>query len=139
MAECIFCRIVEGKIPCARIYEDDEVLAFLDIGPLAPGHILLIPKRHFERIWEVPSELLVTLVRKLPRLSRALLEATGAQGLNILQNNGPVSGQAVSHLHLHLIPRTAGDGLGYRWNAGRYGPGEIESVQKRILGAMGED
>lgn len=116
-----------------KISESAEALAFLDINPLAPGHALLVPKRHYESILDVPAELLARLTAELPRLAQALLRATGASGLNILQNTGESSGQAVFHLHFHLIPREDGDGLGYRWNAGAYPTGEGEALQARLI------
>jgi len=136
VAECIFCDIVSGKIPCARVYEDDYILSFLDIGPLAEGHLLVIPKQHIEYIWQADAELLSRLARAIPSLAAAVMKATGAEGLNLLQNNGRAAGQLVQHLHIHLIPRRSGDGLGYRWNARRYAEGRMEKVQREIVRAL---
>src|SRR5712675_2835 len=108
MSDCIFCRIVSGEIASVGIDESSDHLAFLDVGPLAPGHILLIPKKHFDDIRDIPPELLSRLTAELPRLGRAILKATGATGLNVLQNTGASSGQAVFHFHIHLIPRREG-------------------------------
>jgi len=131
-ADCIFCKIVEGVIPALRVWESDDCLAFLDVGPLAEGHTLLIPKQHYRDIRDTPAEALASLTRHLPQLADAVLSATGATGLNILQNTGASSGQAVFHLHFHLIPRVASDGLGFRWNAGKYETGRAEAMQSRI-------
>ncbi len=117
MADCIFCKIVAGEIPCTKVYEDDLCLAFMDIGPLADGHTLLIPKTHYEFLHEMPAEEAAHLGKHLPVLAKAVQEAMGAEGLNVLQNNGRISGQAVPHVHVHFIPRDRGDGLGYRWPA----------------------
>ena len=117
MSDCIFCRIVAGEIPCTKVYEDDLCLAFMDIGPLADGHTLLIPKKHYEFLYEMPPDEVAHLARRLPAMAKAVQEAMGAEGLNVLQNNGRVSGQAVPHVHFHFIPRVEGDGLGYRWPA----------------------
>jgi len=136
MSDCIFCRIIRGEIPSAKIYEDEECFAFLDIGPLSWGHTLVIPKKHYEHITEMPAEELAALASVLPRLSAAVIKAANAEGLNVLQNNGVVSGQAVPHLHFHLIPRHAGDGLGYRWNAKRYPEGAMEEYHRKVLGAL---
>ena len=137
MSDCIFCRIITGDIPSAKVYEDEQVYAFLDIGPLSWGHTLVIPKKHVERITEMSPEETAALARVLPKLAEAVIEATDAQGLNVLQNNGRVSGQAVDHLHVHLIPRHEGDGLGYRWNAKQYPEGEMDQWHKKVLEALG--
>src|SRR5687768_14555688 len=94
---CIFCKIVAGQIPCWKLYEDERVLAFLDIGPLCEGHCLIIPKSHHETIDQMSGEEAAACARLIPRLSRAVKEATGVVGWNVLQNNGAVSGQAVPH------------------------------------------
>ena len=135
-ADCIFCKIVAGSIPAAKVYEDDHALAFIDINPLAEGHTLLIPKAHYESIYEMPPSLVSGLGGLLPALARAVRSAVDAQGLNILQNNGRCSGQAVAHLHFHLIPRVPGDPLGYRWPAGKYPEGRLEEVRALVSGAL---
>jgi histidine triad (HIT) family protein len=136
MSDCIFCRIIRGEIPSAKVYEDDNSFAFLDIGPLSWGHTLLIPKKHYELITQMPADELRALASVLPRLSAAVIQAAAAEGLNVLQNNGVVSGQAVPHLHFHLIPRHSGDGLGYRWNAKRYPEGAMEEYHRKVLDAL---
>jgi histidine triad (HIT) family protein len=134
---CVFCKIVAGEIPSSKIFEDAHCLAFLDIGPLAPGHLLIIPKQHAECLWDLDASIVAGMGSQLPRLARAVMDATGAEGCNILQNNGPASGQEVPHVHFHIIPRQTGDGLGYRWLPKGYGPGELEAMQQKILGRMG--
>lgn len=136
MSDCVFCRIAAGQIPALKIDESAEHLAFLDIGPLAPGHTLLVPKHHFADIRDIPADLLGRLTSHLPRLARAIFTATGATGLNILQNSGPSSGQAVFHFHIHLIPRNDDDKLGYRWNAGKYAADEAQKMQVKIASAL---
>ena len=118
--------------------ETADALAFLDINPLAHGHCLLVPKRHVQGILDVPADLLAGLTAPFPRLAKALLQATQASGLNILQNTGESSGQAVFHLHFHLIPRIDGDKLGYRWNAGAYASGEGERLRDRLIDELGD-
>lgn len=135
-ADCIFCKIVAGDIPCHQVYSDDAVLAFLDIGPVSPGHVLLIPKCHCDSIVELSVEAAAAVGSVLPRLARAVMDVSGAKGLNILQNNGECAGQVVMHAHFHLIPRVPDDGLGYRWNAGTYGEGEAEKIRDQISGAL---
>jgi histidine triad (HIT) family protein len=135
-ANCIFCKIASGQIPSLRVFESEDALAFLDIAPLAPGHTLLIPKTHCSSLLEVSPEMLSRLTAHLPALGSAILNSTGATGLNVLQNSGESSGQAVFHLHFHLIPRVSDDGLGFRWNAGAYAAGEAESMQKHIKSSL---
>lgn len=120
---CIFCKIVAKQIPASIVHETDAIIAFLDVNPLAPGHLLVIPREHHERIVDMPGEALGQLTAALPSLGRALLDVTGAAAFNVLQNNGTAAGQVVPHVHFHLIPRESDDGLGYRWNAGSYPPG----------------
>ena len=118
MADTIFTKIIAGEIPCFRVYEDDKVLAFLDISPLSRGHTLVIPKEPAETIDQLSEESAAALGRVLPRLSRAILHATGAMAFNILQNNGATAHQAVRHVHFHIIPKHAdGSGLGLQWPA----------------------
>jgi len=138
-SDCIFCQLVAVEISANVIYENEAVLAFLDVGPLADGHVLLIPRHHFAHIGEMPAAEAAQLAAVLPRLARALLHVTEAEGLNILQNNGASAGQVVEHVHFHLIPRRSGDGLGYRWNARAYPPGrasELATTYQRTLAAM---
>lgn len=133
---CIFCKIAAGSIPALRVFESPDAIAFLDIAPLAPGHTLLIPRQHFQSILDVPPDVLGRLSGHLPPLARAVMKVSGATGLNVLQNTGESSGQAVFHLHFHLIPRTEEDQLGFRWNAGTYGPGEDKAMQAGLLMAL---
>ena len=133
---CIFCRIVAGQIPALKIMEDEHVLAFLDIGPLAEGHTLLIPKAHHQDLRDLPASTLSVISAHLPRLASSVMKATGATGLNLLQNTGKSSGQAVFHVHFHLIPRREGDGLGYPWKAGSYTGDTAASWRQRIVDAL---
>ncbi len=116
-ADCVFCKIAQGQLPCGKVYEDERILAFMDIAPLADGHILLIPKHHVDWTSQADAETLAAIGRVLPKLAAAVVAATGAEGFNILNNNGKVAGQQVPHLHFHIIPRRGGDALGYRWPA----------------------
>jgi histidine triad (HIT) family protein len=116
MSETIFSKIIRGEIPCHRVYEDELVLAFLDINPLSEGHVLVIPKEAVATVDKLSDESAAAIGRVLPRLSRAVLAATGATEFNILQNNGAGAHQAVFHVHVHIIPTTAeGQGLGVGW------------------------
>ncbi len=135
---CIFCRIIEGEIPALVVHQSDSVLAFLDVGPLSEGHILVIPKDHYTRLTEMPPERCAAVAAELPKLGRAMLEVTGADAFNLLQNNGSASGQVVEHVHFHLIPRIPNDNLGYRWNAGTYPPGRDVEVADAYKAALAQ-
>ncbi len=134
--DCIFCKIVAGQIPSARVLEDETKLAFMDIGPLAPGHVLLIPKKHYQDFTGMPAEEAGELLSALPRLGAAVAKATKADGFNIFQANGACAGQVVPHVHFHIIPRHVGDGHGLRWPAGRYKQGEMESWREKIAAGL---
>lgn len=115
----IFSRIIAGEIPCHRVYEDERVLAFLDINPLSAGHTLVIPKEGAETLDRLSDESAAAIGRALPRICRAVVKATGAAGFNVLQNNGAGAHQAVFHVHFHIIPKHAdGSGLGIGWKPG---------------------
>ena len=136
--ECIFCKIVAGEVPCYKVYEDDVVLGFLDLGPLSRGHCLVIPKAHYSTIEQMPGDLCGACMAVLPQLSKAVVTVTGVSGWNVLQNNGKVAGQAVDHVHFHIIPRSGGDGLGYRWSAGELDVGEANSLSEAIIAAVND-
>ena len=120
MNDCIFCRIVRGELPCAKLYEDDRVLAFLDIGPLVKGHALVIPKQHLDPLSAVPADLLGHLMAVAQRIGAAQLAGLPAEGFNLHQSNGACAGQVVPHVHIHIIPRRTGDGHHWNWQARRY-------------------
>ncbi len=130
--ECIFCKMVAGSIPTARVYEDEAVLAFLDVGPLSDGHTLLIPKRHYARIDDCPEGVLAAFCSRLGKVARGVVAAVNADGYNTLCNNGRAAGQLVEHVHFHIIPRHTGDGIFPNWPAYRYPQGRIEALAARI-------
>ena len=137
MPDTIFTRIIAGEIPCHRVYEDDKVLAFLDIGPLSPGHTLVIPKEPAETLDRLSDDSAAALGRVLPRLSRAVLRATGAQDFNVLQNNGAAAHQAVGHVHFHIIPKFSdGAGLGIDWPAGSLSPEDGDRLAQAIAARL---
>ncbi len=115
--DCIFCKIIAGQIPAYQLYQDPHVLAFLDVGPIAPGHTLIIPKAHYPTLDTMPPNLAAHCIKIAPTLIKAIQKATGATALNLLQNNGAIAGQAVNHVHFHLIPRTKNDAFKYTWPA----------------------
>jgi histidine triad (HIT) family protein len=124
----IFDKIIAGEIPCHKVYEDEQVLAFLDIMPLSPGHTLVVPKERKVRLDQLSDEAAAAIGRVLPRLCRAVMKATGATAYNVLQNNGAAAHQAVMHVHFHIIPKLEAQGLGIGWNAGK-----LEAAQGRAL------
>jgi histidine triad (HIT) family protein len=139
VSECIFCKIVAGDVPSARVYETGRILAILDINPVTAGHTLLLAKGHVPDLLEADAEVLGALVEALPRVARAVVAATGAQGCNVLLNSGRAAGQLIDHLHVHLIPRRSGDGVHLDWRPGSYGEGELDSFRRRIAEAIRRD
>lgn len=128
----IFTRIIAGEIPCHRVYEDEHVIAFLDIGPLSRGHVLVVPKEERERLHELSEESAAALGSALRRVAAAVVRATGCADYNVLQNNGAAAHQAVMHVHFHVIPRHGdGTGLGIRWDA-RTLPGDAAELAQSI-------
>lgn len=133
----IFERIVAGEIPSYKLYEDDLVYAFLDIGPLSRGHALLIPKKCYVTLDQVPSETAAALGRVLPALVKAVMEATGAPACNVLQNNGKLAGQAVDHVHFHIIPKyDDGSGLNFDWSPRELDQDDAAKLAKEIAGKL---
>jgi histidine triad (HIT) family protein len=122
MSDTIFGKIVRGELPCHRIYEDTFVLAFLDVFPLSRGHTLVIPKTAAATLDVLDDDSAAAIGKVLPRISRAILAATGARSFNVLQNNGADAHQAVFHVHFHIIPKyDDGSGLGLNWHASKLG------------------
>jgi histidine triad (HIT) family protein len=131
--ETVFAKILRGETPCHRVFEDEHVLAFLDIAPLAPGHTLVIPKEPARTLDQLSDEAAAALGRVLPRLCRAIKAVTGAVAYNILQNNEPEAHQAVFHVHFHIIPKPdAYLGLGIRWPAGELERSAAEQLAQQI-------
>ena len=131
-SSCVFCRILDGQIPATKVFEDEACLAFKDIGPLAEGHVHLIPSDHAASLDKLSADQAAAMLRHLPALAKAVLAATGCEGLNILQNNARVAGQLVMHVHFHLIPRNAGDAFEFNWPAGEYAEGRAEQLAEEI-------
>jgi histidine triad (HIT) family protein len=136
-APTIFDKILDGEIPCHRVYEDEHVLAFLDVGPLSPGHTLVISKERVAHLHELSDEQAAAIGRVLPRLARAVMSATGATEYNLLQNNGPGAHQAVFHVHFHLIPKLGERGLGLGWKPGKLEPDDAAALLERMHAALG--
>ena len=132
----IFSKILRGEIPCHRVHEDDHVLAFLDIGPLSDGHLLVVPKEANAHLHELSDESAAAIGRVLPRLARAVMAATGATAYNILQNNGAAAHQAVMHVHFHIITKLGQAGLGVGWNAGSLDAARAAELVKSMQAAL---
>ena len=137
MADTIFAKIISGAVPCHKVYEDDKVLAFLDINPLTRGHTLVIPKEPAESLDQLSDDSAAALGRVLPRLCRAVIAATGVRHYNVLENNGAVAHQAVSHVHFHIIPRpNPQEGLDIGWSPKTLDRAEAQALAARIRGAV---
>lgn len=129
----IFEKIVKREIPAIILYEDDEVLAFMDIGPIIKGHVLVIPKACYDTLTDTPDAVLCKLICVSKQIAAAQMNALGADGVNIMQNNGTAAGQEVPHLHFHVIPRFKDDGHYWNWNAKSYDdPAEMEQRAELI-------
>jgi len=132
----IFDRILDGELPCHRIYEDAHVLAFLDIEPIARGHTLVIPKERVPFLHQLSEEASAAIGRALPRLCRAVREASGAEDYNVLQNNGRPAHQAIFHVHFHIIPRIGDTGLGVGWRPKPLDASEAASLLTAMRAAL---
>ena len=130
--ECIFCAIVEGKIPSAKVYENEHIFAFMDIAPANPGHLLIIPKQHYRNIFDMPAEVGSKIMEAAVPLAAAIRKALNPDGLNLFQSNEAAGFQTVFHFHLHLIPRWEGDPLRLPWKPSEGDIEEINNIAKRI-------
>ncbi|HEV2333936.1 MAG TPA: HIT domain-containing protein [Stellaceae bacterium] len=131
-AACIFCRIVRGEVPCFKLFEDDETLAFMDINPVHDGHCLVIPKAHYPNVFEIAPEAMAAAARTAIRLAKAVNEALTPDGLNLIQSNGKGAAQSVDHFHLHVLPRRLGDGLLVNWELKPGDMAHIGNIAERI-------
>jgi histidine triad (HIT) family protein len=137
MADTIFGKIISGQIPCHKVYEDERVLAFLDINPLSTGHTLVIPKEPAETLDRLSDESAAAIGRVLPRLCRAVVAATGVTEYNVLENNGAGAHQAIAHVHFHIIPKpNRTEGLGIGWPAGTLPMEDGRRLAERIAAAI---
>src|SRR5215475_4900557 len=137
MADTVFGKIVRGEIPCHKIYEDQQVLAFLDINPLSAGHTLVVPKEPAETMDALSDESAAALGRVLPRLCRAVVAVTGVREYNVLENNGTGAHQAIPHVHFHIIPKpNAREGLGIGWPMGGFDHKAGAALAARIAGTI---
>jgi len=136
MTDCIFCKIIRGEIPSGKIYEDDRVLSFVDINPINAGHSLVIPKKHYDTLFDIPPEELQACIMVCQKVARAIVKGVGATGLNIVQNNFRPAGQLIDHAHFHLIPRHEDDGFLTSWSGTAYPPGELDKAIAKIKASL---
>ncbi|SFA79944.1 MULTISPECIES: HIT family protein [unclassified Bacillus (in: firmicutes)] len=135
MSDCIFCKIVNGDIPASKVFENEHVVAFLDISQVTKGHTLVIPKVHKENIYELTPEIARNIYEVVPQIANALKTEFNPIGMNTINNNGEDAGQSVFHFHLHLIPRYGkGDGFGAVWksNQSDYTPDHLREMAQKI-------
>lgn len=132
LMDCIFCKIIEGNIPAEKVYEDDLFIAILDINPVNKGHLLVLPKKHSENIFDLDEPEISNVMKVIKKLSKALIDILNAEGINIIQNNCKAAGQIIFHSHFHIIPRYLGDGIKIGMIHGKYNEGEIKEFANKI-------
>ena len=130
--DCIFCKIANGEIPSNTVYEDEDFRAILDMGPAAKGHTLLLPKEHADNLFELPDETAEKALKVAKSIGKKLISKLGADGMNIVQNNGEIAGQTVLHFHIHIIPRYKDDNQKIGWVPGKPTADELAEVCKQI-------
>ena len=132
--DCLFCKFIKKEIPCEIVYENDKIMAFLDINPAGDlsGHTLIIPKKHFTNLNDIEDEYLIEMAKTAKKLSKVIQKISNADGLNLIQNNGKAAGQCIMHAHLHLIPRKHGDNIRIDENRRKTRPLELAETAKAI-------
>ena len=135
--DCVFCKIRDGQIPSARVYEDDRTIAFMDINPLNDGHTLVIPRAHAATLFEADEADLRAAIATAKRVAVAIQDGLHPDGLNLLQANGAAAFQSVPHFHFHLVPRFTGDGKGFDWPMVAGDRGRIQAAAEKIRRALG--
>lgn len=129
---CIFCKIANGEIPSATLYEDEDFRVILDLGPATKGHALILPKEHYPNLYELPDELAEKAVLLAKKMITKMKRALDCDGFNVVQNNGAPAGQTVFHFHMHLIPRYEGDHAGFGWNTGELNAADREEILTKM-------
>ena len=131
---CIFCKIANGEIPSTTLYEDEDFRVILDLGPATRGHALLLPKNHFANLFELDDETAQKAILVAKKMAGKMKDALGADGFNLVQNNGEAAGQTVFHFHMHLIPRYENDNAGILWEPGETTPEDMAVVNLMVFG-----
>jgi histidine triad (HIT) family protein len=137
MSECVFCRIVARQLPATVVYEDEHTLAFMDLGQVNPGHVLVAVKKHAENLYALDDAQAGAVLRAAARVARAIRDAFAPQGLSVYQANGKAAGQTVFHYHVHLVPRHEGDGMALSWPVKNPPREKLEEYAARIKGSLG--
>ena len=132
--DCIFCKIANGEIPSKALFEDEMFKVILDLGPATKGHALVLPKNHYENLFELPEETAADAMKLAKKMATKMKENLQADGFNLVQNNGEVAGQTVQHFHVHLIPRYKEDGQHILWKPGTVTQDELEEIKNQIVG-----
>ena len=131
---CTFCKIANGEIPSTTLYEDEDFRVILDLGPATRGHALLLPKNHFANLFELDDETAQKAILVAKKMAGKMKDALGADGFNLVQNNGEAAGQTVFHFHMHLIPRYENDNAGILWEPGETTPEDMAEVKRLVDG-----
>ena len=129
---CIFCKLANGEIPTATLYEDDDFRVILDAGPAAKGHALILPKEHYANLYELDDEVAAKVLPLAKKMVTKLTDILGCDGYNLVQNNGEAAGQTVFHFHLHMIPRYKDDGVGLTWKMGELTEEDKNDILSRM-------
>lgn len=132
MSDCIFCKIANGEIPSATVYEDNDFRAIMDIAPASRGHIIILPKQHAANVFELSEELASKIYVVAQKIAKVVKEEVECDGINILQNNGEVAGQTVFHLHMHVIPRFTDDGIQIKWKQQEVDQDKIKELVTKL-------
>ena len=135
-ANCIFCKIVAGQIPCFKLLEDANTIAFMDINPVNPGHALAVARGHWPTVDVIPPEVLAEVAQTAQKVAKAAFKVLTPHGVNLLQANGPGAGQSVPHLHIHIMPRVKGDDVNLNWEPKRGDMAAIKAVYERLKAAL---
>ena len=130
--DCIFCKLANGIIPTNSLYEDDVVKVIFDAGPASSGHVLILPKEHFDNVYSLDDDTAAHIFQVAVKVAKALKEGLNLEGLNIVQNNGEIAGQTVFHFHMHIIPRYKGDTVNVGWKPGEVTDEEIEKIKSLV-------
>ena len=134
--QCIFCRLVAGEIPAARVYEDALTVAFMDLGQVTPGHVLVATKRHAVTLFDLTPEEAAAVMQTAQRVAQAIRTVFDPPGLTLLQGNGPLGGQTVFHFHMHVVPRHEDDGITFTWPRQEPGPAVLQGYAERLRAAL---
>jgi histidine triad (HIT) family protein len=134
--QCIFCRLVAAEIPSARVYEDALTIAFMDLGQVTPGHVLVATKRHAVTLFDLTPEEAAAIMQTAQKVAQAIQATFDPPGLTLLQANGPLGGQTVAHFHMHVVPRHADDGIGLSWPRKEPGPDVLQAYAARLRTAI---